>query len=141
VTSRNRENVVIIFLICLTLVAAVSLVNYSRETVSEQGEHQVSVYKHIYKTNQHTRHLARASTFFPNKLPLEKAFVQLLLVLSITTYYLLSIPRSSFRPVFSLRLKRILLTPIKFTSKFVAYAQQSLPICLPNGSHFGGVYS
>jgi len=120
VTTSNRGNVAIIFLICLALVMSVSLVNYSGETASEQGEHQKSVYKHIYKTNNHNRHFVRASTFFPNKLPLEKAFVQFLLVLSIAAYYLLTTPRSSFRPLFSLRLKRTLLTPIKFTSKFVA---------------------
>lgn len=119
-TTSNKGNVAIIFLICLALVMSVSLVNYSGETASEQGEHQKSVYKHIYKTNNHNRHFVRASTFFPNKLPLEKAFVQFLLVLSIAAYYLLTIPRDSFRPLFSLRLTRTLLAPIKFTSKFVA---------------------
>lgn len=121
-TTSNRGNVAIIFLIILSLalVMSVSLLNYSGETAPEQGEHQKSVYKHIYKTNHPTRHFVRASTFFPNKLPLEKAFVQFLWVLSITAYYLLATPRGSFRPLFSLRLKRTLLTPIKFTSKFVA---------------------
>lgn len=116
-TTRNKRYVAIILFICLALITSVSLVNFTEDPASTRTAHQ-KVHKNIFKQDHHNRHFARS--LFLNKLPLEKAFALLLLVLPIAAFILLARPRVSFRPLFSLRLKRILLSPIKFTSMFVA---------------------
>ncbi|HEY4392048.1 MAG TPA: hypothetical protein VGN02_11950, partial [Paenibacillus sp.] len=61
-TTRNRRYVAIIFLICLALVMSASLIHFTGEKAFSQGIHQKKIYKHIFKSDHHTRHFARANT-------------------------------------------------------------------------------
>ncbi len=81
-----------------------------------------SIEKEAYETEQNNRShqvSLRLNSSYQGKLFIDRAPLPLLAA-SASAILLLAIPRVSFRPFFYLFMKRILLMPIKFTSKFVA---------------------